>query len=226
MGLFNRLRHKVIDKLIRPEDGYVYVGLDTNEPIRFCRESTSDKYWLGMQKHYLMPTLTGWKDRTVDDEDLHEINFSEWIYGILDNLSDEYSKRLDSLSTHELNMRRKEKKGDKLVINKQSFCNIMKALEGYCGAVDDLEDVLNVQFDNNFLAEIIDGIVDALEEDLEPEFYDPYADVGNKEPLIMRWLIMLDAGRSSEAMEGIDGHPLSTAEELYDYLVWKRENTP
>jgi len=67
------------------------------------------------------------------------------------------------------------------------------------------------------MMDIIDRVVDALEEELEPQFYDPelYFNI-DEDPLIMRWLTGLESDRT------VDGKLLASAEDLYDYLVEKR----
>lgn len=102
MGLFNNLRHKIVRKFIRPEDGYIYIGRVYGEPIKFYYDKDADKYILGMRTSYgyhSVPTLAGWADGWVYSvDDLKEVKFEEWIHGILRNVSDEYSQRLDNLS--------------------------------------------------------------------------------------------------------------------------------
>lgn len=202
--------------------------------------------------YYFEPTLSGWRSysskylpwgETVEEcqfnsvtkkmdtctyhEEPKEIDFQKWLYGILDNINKQYNERLDDLTTAELKRIRDYKRqeiGDKFVINKQSFCDIMEALDAYWSNLKSLEGILNVYFEDNMLTEIYDKVIDALEEDLEPELYDPDTEFDmNAQPLIMRWLLEFDAGRSDSAKEGINGVPLTTAAELYDYLVGKRD---
>lgn len=255
MGAFSNLRHRIVKKLIRPEDGYTYTGFSEGEPIKFYHQDGTDKYLVGNRSdnwYYFEPTLCGWRSyaskylpwgQTVDEcvfnpetkeMDPHtygaepkEIGFQKWMFGILDNINKQYNEHLDGLTTKELKRIRDYKRqeiGDKFVINKQSFCDIMEALDTYWSNLKNLEGILNVYFEDNMLTEIYDKVIDALEEDLEPELYDPEADFDmNAEPLIMRWLLEFDAGRSESAKEGINGYSLTTAEELYDYLVAKRD---
>lgn len=102
MGLFNNLRQKIVRKLIRPEDGYVYIGRVYDEPIKFYYDKDADKYLLGMKTshgYHSVPTLAGWADGWVYSVDkLEEVKFREWIHGVLRNVSDEYSQRLDNLA--------------------------------------------------------------------------------------------------------------------------------
>ena len=106
------------------------------------------------------------------------------------------------------------------MITKKSFCDIMNALDSYWTNLRALEDILNVYFERNMMTDILDKVVDALEEELEPQFYDPELDFNiDEDPMIMRWLTGLESDRT------IDGRLLASAEDLYDYLVDKREKT-
>ena len=222
MKVFNNLRQHIVRKLIRPEDGYIYTGTWEDEPVQFVKERSrlGDKYYYSRvcdgQRVYFEPTLTGWK-RNEDDIHVTETSFDSWIVGILDNIYNQYSEKLSNISRKELKQFQKSENKEWLMINKQSFCDIMEALDKYWHNLDALENILNVVFERNVLTEIFDTVIDALEEDLEPdrEF--------NEDPMIMRWLFEFDAGRDETAKDGIDGHPLTTSEELYDYLVWKRD---
>lgn len=228
--MFDNLRKRIVQKLIRPEDGYVYVGLAAEgQPIKFYYNPEKYKCVLGMRtkdEDYLVPTLAGWVDGRAYSGTIKEMEFKQWIHSVLGNVSDEYLERLDNLSQRELKSIRDYKlqeKGEEVVITKKSFCDIMNALDGYWENLRDLERLLNVYFEQGMLVDLFDKVVDALEEEMEPEFYDSEADFIGGEPLIMRWLMEFDAGRADKAKEGIDDHPLTSAEELYDYLVWKRE---
>ena len=228
MKLFNGIRKYIVDKLIRPEDGYVLQTTWGGEPMKFHYDNSNGKYYYSIildgKRRYTEATLMGWKAAENCGNEIVDIDLCKWQRGILENIYDQYSERLSKISNKELARLQRREDRDNIMITKKSFCNIMHALDGYWSAVDDLEDVLNVQFENNMLTDIVDAIVEALEEELEPEFYDPYADVDGKDPLIMRWLIEFDAGRDPKAHEGIDGYSLTTAAELYDYLAWKKEN--
>ena len=221
MQLFNNLRKRIVDKLIRPEDGYTHTG----RPVRFCYNPKTDKYILCSESeygYYLEPTLTGWTDANIYGCGLQEIEFNKWIHGVLDNVCVQYFERLDNLSMQELKSIHNYKKedGDKFVITKKSFCDIMYALESYWTNLRSLEGILNVYFERGMMMDIIDKVVDALEEELEPQFYDPELDFDiNEDPMIMRWLTGLESDRT------VDGCLLASAEELYDYLVDKREKT-
>ena len=223
MKFFNNLRHRVVKKLIRPEDGYTYTGFIEGGPIKFYYQENKDRYILALtsEAHYLAPTLTGWTDYYTYGVELKEIEFKKWMHGVLSNVCDQYFERLESLSTQEIkhlsDYKKDENEGD-FVINKESFCEIMEGLDAYWNNMRKLEDVLNVYFEENMMTEILDTVMNALEEDLEP-------DVDDEEhyPTIYTWLFEFDAGRNEKAKEGIDGHPLTNAGELYDYLVWKRD---
>ena len=228
MKLFNGLRKRIVDKLIRPEDGYALQTTWGGEPMRFHYDNSNGKYYYSIiidgQKRYTEATLMGWRVTEDVGDEIVEVDLCMWQEGILENIYEQYLDRLSKMAINEFGgLQRREERED-IVITKKSFCNIMNALDGYWSAVDDLEEVLNVQFENNMLTDIIDAIVETMEEELEPEFYSPYVDVDGKDPLIMRWLIEFDAGRDAKAKDGVDGHSLTTAEDLYDYLVRKKEN--
>ena len=217
MNLFNSIRQSIVKKLIHPEeDGYMPVG---DRDIKFYYNEEDDVYLLGMHTengYYNKPTLIGWRDGWMHSKPIMEIPFDHWIYGVLDNIGEQYSKRLDALTVQDIRILTSKKKGKKLMINKESFCTIMTSLDKYWRDLHKIEDVFNVIFENNTLTAVFDSIVDALIEDLEPNL-ETY-----EEPVIYDWLFRYDGGRANEAKEGIDGHPLTTAAELYDYLVWKR----
>lgn len=223
MGLFNNLRHHIVERLIRPEDGYIHIGLSGGEPIRFYYDKKHNKYIISMcseSGHYFEPTLTGWSVIDAYDIALEKVDFQKWIYGILNNVYNQYSESLDRLSLREIRHISEFTKGEKEVnymINKQSFCEIINGLDEYQNSMRNLENILNVYFDENMMTEIFDTVVDALEEDLEPN-------LGIGEDLtIYRWFFEMNAGQNEAAKIGIDGHPLTSAEELYDYLIWKRD---
>lgn len=229
MGAFNNLRKRIVQKLMRPEDGYMYIGSNDGQTIKFFYDESTDTYLLGNRSdtwYYFSPALAGWHSYVCHD-DPKEVDIVKWLHGILDNINKQYNEHLDSLTTKELKRMRDYKRqelGDKFVINKQSFCDIMEALDAYWSNLKSLEGILNVYFEDNMLTEIFDKVIDALEEDLEPELYDPDAKFDmDAEPLILRWLLEFDAGRSDKAKEGINGVPVRTAEELYDYLVTMRD---
>lgn len=245
MKLFDNLRKRIVQKLIRPEDGYTYTGFSEGEPLKFYYQSDTGKFLIGKRRdtwYYFKPTLTGWHSHASKylpwgetrnghtyNQEPKEIDFQKWMYGVLDNVCEEYFERLENLSTKELRdfryYRKLERGETPFVLNKKSFCDIIDALKCYWSNLNALEGILNVYFEDNMLTDIFDKVIDALEEDLEPEFYDPEMDFGgDAEPLIMKWLFEFAAGHNEKAKEGIDGHPLTSAGELYDYLVEKREN--
>lgn len=224
MKLFNGLRKRIVNKLIRPDDGYIYTGSTDGEQVGFYYDEYTDQYVLSMKSKYdkyFVPSLTGWRIYIGKYEELKEVTFQKWIYGILDNICDEYFARLDNISLKELKSiqdYRRQEDGEKFMITKKSFCDIMDALDSYWTNLRALEGILNVYFERGMMADIIDQVVDALEEELEPQFYDPDLDFDiNEDPMIMRWLTGLESDRT------VDGELLSNAEELYDYLVEKRE---
>ena len=226
MKLFDNLRKRIVQKLIRPEDGYTFTGFSRDEPIRCYYHKSKNMYIVSMYdddgNYYFKPTLTGWAPYYMNNEEPDEVNFKTWLHGVLENIYNEYSERLNNISLKELKSIQNYRKenGEKVMITKKSFCDIMGALDSYWTNLRALEDILNVYFERNMMTDILDKVVDALEEELEPQFYDPELDFDiNEDPMIMRWLTGLESDRT------VDGQLLSSAEELYDYLVCKREKT-
>lgn len=217
MKLFDNLRKRMVHKLLRPEDGYTYTGA----MVRFYHDLDEDQYVLHVDHVYIYPTLVGWKVYDGNTEVLEEISFYMWKMGILENINAQYMKRLDNLSRQDLKSLRDyelEESGDKPMITKRSFCNIMKALDSYWSHVRALEEILDVYFEKGMMMDIIDKVVDALEEELEPQFYDPELDFNiDEDPLLMLWLTGSDKERT------VNGHFLATADDLYDYLIEKRD---
>lgn len=223
MKLFENLRQRIVHKLIRPEDGYTYTGFIEGGPIKFYYKENEDKYILALtsEAHYLTPTLTGWADYYTYGTELKEVEFKKWVHGILENVCDEYSVRLEDLAKTGLRSLRDyelKESGEKFMITKKSFCDIIDALDSYWTNVRALEDILNVYFERGMMMDIIDKVVDALEEELEPQFYDPELDFNiDEDPLIMQWLT------GGEKERTVNGSLLATAEDLYDHLIEKRD---
>lgn len=217
MKLFNNLRQRIVHKLIRPEDGYTFTG---NAMRFYC--DLEDAYVLFTGRRYICPTLAGWKEYDYDETNLDEINFDTWVVGILNNINDQYMDRLECLAQDGLGSLqdyRLAESGEKFVITKKSFCDIVEALESYWINLRALEGILDVYFEQGMMMDIIDKVVDALEKELEPQFYDPELDFNiDENPLIMQWLT------GGERERTVNNRVLKTAEDLYDYLVEKREN--
>lgn len=217
MGVLNNLRKNIVHRLIRPDDGYIPTGYVT----KLYREKDTYQYIMervtSVSDTYYKPSLTGWHTVAMSKSNLEEVEFTEWVFGILSNLHVEYSKRLENITLKELKQFQAKKKGEKPVINKQSFCDIMHALDTYWDNLRGLQGILNVVFEDNMLTQIFDRVVEALTDDLEP-------DLGyGEDPMIMRWLFEFDAGRDEKAKDGVDGYSLTSAEELYDYLMHKKK---
>ena len=214
----NNLRQRIVRRHIRPEDGYIET---VGKSPKFYYDECNGKYYysniIDGQRIYRSFTLLGLVRDTPATLHIKEVDFDEWLLGIADNVYSEYSERLSNISRNELKNFNKNEVGVKTMINKQSFCDIVEALDKYWGNIGNLENVLNVYFEDNMLTSIFDRVIDALEDDLEPD-----RDFGEN-LTILDWLIEFDAGRDEKAKEGINGHPLTTAAELYDYLVWKRD---
>ena len=145
MGVLNNLRKRIVYKLIRPyEDGYIPTGY----PMRLYRVKDVYKYVMErktpVRNYYYEPTIAGWSEVSVNSSDLVEVEFTEWIFGILCSIYNEYSNRLENITLKELNQFKK--KGEKFVINKQSFCDIMNTLDTYWDNLRSLEGNINKVF--------------------------------------------------------------------------------
>lgn len=217
MGVLNNLRKRIVHKLIRPEeDGYILTGY----PTKLCRVAGTYKYVMERTtpaRHcYYEPTLAGWKEVSVNSSDLVEAEFTEWIFCILNSIYTEYSNRLENITLSELNKHKKKKNDEKFMIDKQTFCDIMNALDGYWDNMGGLEEILNVAFEDKMLTQIFVRVVDTLIENMEPDknFFEV--------SVINQWLFDFECGRNEKAKEGIDGYSLTSAEELYDYLMHKK----
>lgn len=216
MGVLNNLRQRIVHKLIRPEDGYIQTGYPTklyiiNGTYNYVMERKTP-----VRSYYYKPTLSGWSEISLNRSDLMEVEFTEWVFGVLSNIYVEYSKRLETITLSELNKFKKKKNDEKLVIDKRSFCNIMNALDGYWDNMNGLEEILEVAFEDKMLTQIFVRVVDTLIESMEPgkNFFET--------SVINQWLFDFDCGRNEKAKEGIDGYSLMSAEELYDYLMHKK----
>ena len=223
MKLFDNLRKRIVHKLIRPEDGYTFTGFSMDgTPNRLCYDIDNKRYLLLMKSfdndNCWTPSLTGGWVTTGRSDNVREPSFIDWAWGIVGHLSDEYSERLNNMSMQDIKRLTKKENREELMIDKESFCDIMEALDKYWNNMRALEDVLNVIFEDNMLTQLYDSVMNALTEDLEPEVDD------NIGPVLYHWMFELEAGRNEKAKVGLDGYPLTTAAELYDYLMWKREN--
>lgn len=112
------------------------------------------------------------------------------------------------------------------MISKDSFVKIMDSVQEYWDELDKLEKVLGVYFEESFLTNIVDNILDAISDDTEEGLVKD----DNVGTWIYYYAFELDFGRVDyvdDAVE-VDGvkYPLETAEQLYDFLVMldKREN--
>lgn len=108
--LFNKIRLKLVQKLIRPDDGYTYTGFSEGEPLKFYYQEDTGKYLVGKRSdnwYYFELKLDGWhsyasrylpwgktvekcvwnsKTQQMDDHTYSqkpkEIDFQKWLYGI------------------------------------------------------------------------------------------------------------------------------------------------
>ena len=109
------------------------------------------------------------------------------------------------------------------MINKNLFIKIMNSLRDYYDGLSALEKSLGVMFENVWLINILDDILDALFEDMEEDLIDAEAGLipDDVDPLIYHFAFTCDWGRKEDAHVEIDGkqHSLKSAGDLYDILV-------
>ena len=97
------------------------------------------------------------------------------------------------------------------MINKDSFIDIMDALRDYDDTLDVMYSGLGINMDSNAFTKILDKTLDAIVEDLEPDFDDKV----QEQPLCYFYAFECDWGRNEKAKE----KSLTSAAELYDLLV-------
>lgn len=129
-NFLNNIRIKLVKKLLRPNDGYTYTGFSEGAPLKFYYQEDTGNYLLGLRTdtmYYFQPTLTSWssyssrylpwgetvekcafnpvtnkmEDHTYPQEP-KEIDFKKWIFGIQDNIYDQYVERLKSMTPDDL----------------------------------------------------------------------------------------------------------------------------
>lgn len=106
------------------------------------------------------------------------------------------------------------------MINKDSFIQIMDGLRDYNDKLDIMYNELEINMDNNVFSKFFDKIMDALVKDVEPNFDDEVQDL----PWCYYYAFECNWGRNEKAKEGAptfgaERAPLTSAAELYDYLV-------
>ena len=104
------------------------------------------------------------------------------------------------------------------MITKDSFVKIVDGLRDYWDAFGVFQDSLNVYMEHNFMTDIFHTVMEALCEDVELNVDD---DIG---PMLYYYACECDWGRNEKAKEGrptfgAERMPLTSAEELYDYLM-------
>lgn len=106
------------------------------------------------------------------------------------------------------------------MINKESFVEIMDSLRDYSDALDIMYDKLGLNMDDNVFTKHLDNVMNALCEDVEDEIDDEFS------PLLYYYAFECDWGRNEKAAYGVpmfgeDRAPITSAEELYSYLMFK-----
>ncbi len=120
--LLNTIRRKLVEKLIRPDDGYTYTGFSEGEPLKFYYQEDTGKYLIGKRSdnwYYFEIQLSGWHSyasrylpwgKTVEkcvfncvtkemdartyNQEPKEINFQDWLYGIVKNVHTCYKEAI------------------------------------------------------------------------------------------------------------------------------------
>jgi hypothetical protein len=106
------------------------------------------------------------------------------------------------------------------MINKESFVKIMDALRDYSDVLDIMYDKCGINMDNNAFTKVLDHTLDALVEDVEPNFDDEVQSM----PWCYHYAFECNWGRNEKAVEGAptfgsERAPLTSAAELYEYLM-------
>jgi len=105
--MLNKIRKWLIQKLIKESDGYVNLGLIDGEPLNFYYDENINKYVLGKRCgnfYYTELKICGWcsyMSRYLPWETLKEpklVPFTKWIYGIAEQINEEYRDSLDNKS--------------------------------------------------------------------------------------------------------------------------------
>jgi hypothetical protein len=106
------------------------------------------------------------------------------------------------------------------MISKESFVKIMDSLRDYSDVLDIMYDKCGINMDDNAFTKMLDNTIDALVEDVEPNFDCRVQDA----PWCYYYAFDCDWGRNEKAVEGAptfgaERAPLTSASELYDYLM-------
>lgn len=122
--LFNKIRRKLAQKLIRPDDGYTYTGFSEGQPLKFYYQEDTGKYLVGKRSdnwYYFELKLDGWhsyaskylpwgktvekcvwnsETQQMDDytynQEPKEVDFQKWLYGISVDICKQCNKWLVS----------------------------------------------------------------------------------------------------------------------------------
>ena len=105
------------------------------------------------------------------------------------------------------------------MIKKDSFVKIVNSLEEYCDKLWQFEEIIGNYIVEGFLIDIVDGIIDAISDDVEND-----SEVRKKYgPWLSYYAFECDFGRNDMAKDcvEIDGvtYSIETPEQLYDLLV-------
>jgi hypothetical protein len=102
MKIIEKIRKSIVKALIRERDGYTFTGFSEGEPLKFYKQRKTGRYFVGMRGgtfYYAEPSLSGWclhMSRHLDWSDERfggepvEVDFQDWMHGILDNIHDQY----------------------------------------------------------------------------------------------------------------------------------------
>ncbi len=127
--ILNKIRRKLVSKLIHPDDGYTYTGFSEGEPLKFYYQEDTGKYLIGKRSdnwYYFELQLCGWHSyasrylpwgktvekcvfncvtKEMDDhtynQEPKEVDFQDWIYGLAQNVNKQYRERIMSMDVDE-----------------------------------------------------------------------------------------------------------------------------
>lgn len=100
------------------------------------------------------------------------------------------------------------------MINRDSFVKIMDSLQDYWNKLGELQDLLDISIERNFMTDVFDNIMDALSDDVEDEENDELG------PWLYHFAFEMDWGQGDNVIETPEGDRyIEDAGDLYDYLL-------
>ena len=126
----NNLRKSIIQKLMRPEDGYIASGYSEGQPLKLYYQASTGKYLIGKRSdnwyyfEFLINGLSSYASRylpwgqTVEncvynpmtkemeahtyDSEPYEVDFKTWLYGVQEDIYEQYIGRIMELTPEKL----------------------------------------------------------------------------------------------------------------------------